>query len=197
MASPTVSLCIPVYAPAPRHLERLLASIAAQHHDALEVVLTDDSATPDLDVIVERSGLDAVTVVRNPERLGMVANWNEAGRRASGELMMVLGQDDELGEGLVARYLDAFTEVPEAVACSSGEVWIDDDDNEVGVPRRPNRRERIFVAQRRYVLDQDTLVRLCLRNGQVYGEPSAVMFRRDAFAAVGGYRPEIDRKSVV
>ena len=191
MASPTVSLCIPVYAPAQRHLERLLASIAAQHHDALEVVLTDDSATPDLEAIVDRSGLDAVTVVRNPERLGMVANWNEAGRRATGELMMVLGQDDELGAGLVDSYLAAFADVGDAVACSSGEVWIDDDDNEVAVPRRPNRRERIFVAQRRYVLDQDTLVRLCLRNGQVYGEPSAVMFRRDAFTAVGGYRAEM------
>ncbi|MBL8774596.1 MAG: glycosyltransferase family 2 protein [Acidimicrobiales bacterium] len=191
MAPPTVSLCIPVYEPQPRHLERLLASIAAQGHDGLDVVLTDDSATPGLDALVGRVGLADVTVVHNPQRLGMVANWNEAGRRATGELMMVLGQDDELGDGLIGRYLEAFAETPEAVACSSGEVWIDHDDREVAVPRRPNRRERIFVAQRRYTLDQDTLVRLCLRNGQVYGEPSAVMFRRAAFEAVGGYRQDM------
>lgn len=191
MAPPTVSLCIPVYAPRPHHLERLLASIAAQDHEQIDVVLTDDSATPGLERIVEACGIDAVTVVRNPRRLGMVANWNEAGRHATGEFMMVLGQDDELGDGLVASYLAAFAAVPEAVACSSGEVWIDDDDREVEVPRRPNRRERIFLAQRRYTLDQDALVRLCLRNGQVYGEPSAVMFRRAAFRAVGGYREDM------
>ncbi|MCB1018249.1 MAG: hypothetical protein KDB10_24390, partial [Acidimicrobiales bacterium] len=119
------------------------------------------------------------------------ANWNAAASGAGAPLMMVLGQDDELGPGLLARYLAAMVEVPDAVACSSGEVWIDDDGREVAVPRRPNRRERIFRAQRRYVLDQTTLVALCLRNGQVYGEPSAVLFRRSAFEAVGGYRAEM------
>ena len=191
MALPTVTLCIPVYAPRPHHLERLLASIAAQDHDRIDVVLTDDSGTPGLDDMVDACGIERVAVVRNPRRLGMVANWNEAGRHATGELMMVLGQDDELGEGMIARYLAAFAQVPEAVACSSGEVWIDEEDHVVAVPRRPNRRERIFVAQRRYLLDQDTLVRLCLRNGQVYGEPSAVMFRRAAFESLHGYREEM------
>ncbi len=191
MALPTVTLCIPVYEPETRHLQRLLASIAAQRHEGLDVVITVDAATPGLEELVERSGLATATVVRNPSRLGMVANWNEAARRASGELLMVLGQDDVLCDDLVARYVEAFADVPAAVACSSGEVWIDDEGREVAVPRRPNRREHIFVAQRRYVLDQATLVRLCLRNGQVYGEPSAVMFRRSAFEAVGGYRPDM------
>lgn len=191
MALPTVTLCLPVYEPETRHLQRLLASIAAQRHEGLDVVITVDAATPGLEELVERSGLATATVVRNPERLGMVANWNEAARRASGELLMVLGQDDVLADDLVARYVEAFADVPAAVACSSGEVWIDDEGREVAVPRRPNRREHIFVAQRRYVLDQATLVRLCLRNGQVYGEPSAVMFRRSAFEAVGGYRPDM------
>ena len=191
MSSPTVSLCIPVYAPQAHHLARLLASIRGQDHPGLDVVITDDGGSPGLDELVAASRLPAVQVVRNPRRLGMVANWNEAGSLATGELMMVLGQDDELGPGLVARYVEEFETAPAVVACSAGEVWIDDDGGEIEVPRRPNRRERIFVAHERYVLDQGELVRLCLRNGQVYGEPSAVMFRRSAFEAVGGYRAEL------
>ncbi len=191
MSPPTLSLCLPVYAARSHHLERLLASIAATRHPGLDVVITDDGDTPGLDGLVAASGLDAVSVRHNAHRLGMVANWNEAARHATGELMMVLGQDDELGPGMLERYVTEFVADPALVACSSGEVWIDDDGREVAVPRRPNRRERIFRAAPRYVLDQDELVRLCLRNGQVYGEPSAVMFRRAAFEAVGGYREEM------
>ena len=188
MSTPTVSLAIPVYAPQSRHLERLLASIRAQSHPSIEVVITDDGGFDGLDGLVAAAGLPMVSVEHNPRRLGMIANWNHAGGRATGELLMVLGQDDELGEDLVARYVAEFRADPSVVACSSGEVWIDDDGHEIEVPRRPNRRERIFVSQRRYLLDQDELLRLCLRNGQVYGEPSAVMFRRSAFEAIGGYR---------
>lgn len=190
MSPSTVSLVIPVFDPDLGHLARLLDSIAAQRRDGLDVVLTVDRAGDGLEAVVARAGL-ATTVVRNPRTLGMVENWNEAAGRATGDLMMVLGQDDELGPGLVERYVAELAAAPEVVAVSSGERWIDDRDRAVRVPRRPNRRERIFVSQPRYVLDQADLVRLCLRNGQVYGEPSAVMFRRRAFLAVGGYRTEM------
>ena len=190
MSPSSVSLAIPVFDPDLGHLERLLESISAQPVDGLDVVLTIDRAGDDLEAIVARSGL-AATVVRNPRVLGMVENWNEAAGRATGDLMMVLGQDDELGPGLLGRYVAELDATPEAVAVSSGERWIDDRGRPVEVPRRPNRRERIFVARPRYLLDQAELVRLCLRNGQVYGEPSAVMFRRWAFRAVGGYRAEM------
>jgi GT2 family glycosyltransferase len=39
------------------------------------------------------------------------------------------------------------------------------------------------------VLDHAEMVRMSLRSGQGFGEPSAVMFRRAVFTAVGGYDP--------
>ncbi len=190
MSAPSVSLCIPLWEPKPEHLRSLLASIQTQRHRPAEVVVVDDGRMADLEELVAEFSLDGVSVVRNPERLGMVANWNRSVALAGGELVMVLGQDDVLGDDLLARYVAEFRRDPEVVACSSGEIWIGDGDEEVEVPRRPNRRERIFLSADRYVLDQADLVRLCLRNGQVYGEPSAVMFRRSAFEAVGGYHEE-------
>ncbi|MGZ4964488.1 MAG: ATP-binding cassette domain-containing protein, partial [Limisphaerales bacterium] len=47
----------------------------------------------------------------------------------------------------------------------------------------------LMVTHDRYVLDHAEVVRLSLRNGQGFGEPSAVMFRRSVFTAVGGYDP--------
>lgn len=190
MSPLSVSLCVPLWEPQPHHLRSLLGSIRRQSYPALEVVIVDDGETGDLEALVADMGLPAVTVFRNERRLGMVANWNEAARRATGDLAMVLGQDDALGDGMIDRYAREFTRAADVVACSAGEAWIGDDDGELRVPRRPNRRERIFRKCDWYVLDQGDLVRLCLRNGQVYGEPSAVMFRRSAFEAVGGYRAE-------
>lgn len=191
MSPTTVSLAVPVFEPDPGHLARLLGSIAAQRRHGLDVVLRVDRGGPEVEAAVAASGLAATRVVRNPEPLGMVDNWNAAAALATGELMMVLGQDDELGPGMIDRYVAELAAAPGVVAVSSGEQWIDGHDRVVDVPRRPNRRERIFVDLPRYLLTQDDLVRLCLRNGQVYGEPSAVMFRRSAFEAVGGYRPEM------
>ncbi len=191
MSPTSVSLAVPVFEPDPHHLARLLASIRDQARAELDVILRVDRAGPEVESVAAASGLAAVQVVRNPEPLGMVANWNAAAALATGELMMVLGQDDELGRGMVERYVAELVAAPGVVAVSSGEHWIDEHDRPVDVPRRPNRRERIFVEQPRYVLTQDDLVRLCLRNGQVYGEPSAVMFRRSAFEAVGGYRTDM------
>jgi GT2 family glycosyltransferase len=55
----------------------------------------------------------------------------------------------------------------------------------------------VFVHGNRYVLDHAELVRLSLRNGQGFGEPSAVMFRRSAFESVGGYDPRFEHAADV
>src|SRR5215217_3348041 len=105
-ASLSVSLCVPTWEPGAAHLGALLASIRAQALDDLEVVVSDDASSTDVAGLVEEAagGLD-VRVVRQPRRLGMVANWNAAAALAGGDLMMVLGQDDELGPGMLAQYL--------------------------------------------------------------------------------------------
>ena len=49
----------------------------------------------------------------------------------------------------------------------------------------------------RYVLGHEELVRLSLRNGNAYGETSAVMFRRSVFATIGGYDPSFEHAADV
>jgi GT2 family glycosyltransferase len=174
----------------------LVDSFAQQKHPDLDVVMVDD-ASPGLD---DRA-LDALlapfrdrataagfalTWTRNDTNLGMVGNWNRAVCAGSGELAMCVSQDDELGPGMLAAY-EAELADPGVALVSSAEEFIDEDGRPL--PRRLNvgHRHHVFVERDRYVLDHAELVRLSLRNGQSFGEPSAVMFRRSVFDAIGGY----------
>ena len=194
---PSVSLCVPLYRPDPRYLARLVESFAAQQYHNLDVVMVDD-ASPGIDA----AALDALLAplrerlagagcafarARNERNLGMVGNWNAAVAAGSGELTMCVSQDDELGPGMLTAYVAEFVADPGVVLVSGAEQFID----EAGRPleRRLNvgHRHHVFVRDARYVLDHEELVRLSLRNGNAYGETSAVMFRRSVFAAIGGY----------
>jgi len=156
-----------------------------------------DDATPGLDGVALDDFLAPLakraaaagfrlTWARNDRNLGMVGNWNRAVRAGSGELGMCVSQDDELAPGMLAAYVAELAD-PGVALVSSAEDFIDDDGRPL--PRRLHvgHRHHVFVERDRYVLDHTELVRLSLRNGQSFGEPSAVMFRRSVFDAVDGY----------
>lgn len=189
---PSVSLCVPLYRPDPRYLARLVDSFVAQDYPELEVVMVDD-ASPQLDSAALESMLAPlrdrlpIASARNDRNLGMVGNWNRAVAAGHGELTMLVSQDDELGAGMLAAYVAEFVADPAVVLVSGAEEFIDEHSRPL--PRRLSvgHRHNVFVHRDRYVLDHAEVVRLSLRNGQGFGEPSAVMFRRSAFAAVSGY----------
>ncbi|MGH3927691.1 MAG: glycosyltransferase family 2 protein, partial [Pseudonocardiaceae bacterium] len=189
MPTPTVSICVPTYEPVPRQLLALLESIAAQAYPGLEVVVCDDASRRSETATILAAAPAELTVrfFRNDYNLGMVGNWNQAIRHARGALIMLVDQDDELAPGMIARYEREFAD-PGVMLCSGGEVFIGDH-GEPARRREPvNRRHRIYRHRQRYVLDQGDVIRLSLRNGQGFGEPSGVMFRWEAWEAVGGYR---------
>lgn len=185
MTRPRVSICIPTYEPSPTFLAELLDSIERQRYPALEVVVFDDASRRDVAGMVgHRPG---VRFRRGDANVGMVGNWNRAVEASTGELAMVVHQDDVLEAGLLNAYTAEFDRDDDVVLCSCAEVFVDEE-GRVSQRREPvNRRSHIYRRRRRYVLEHRELVRLSLRNGQAYGEPSAVMFRRAAFDRVGGY----------
>jgi GT2 family glycosyltransferase len=119
----------------------------------------------------------------------MVGNWNRAVATGQGELTMLVSQDDEFGAGMLAAYTAEFVADPGVVLVSGSEEFIDEDSRPSSHKTMVGHRHNVFVHRDRYVLEHAELVRLSLRNGQSFGEPSAVMFRRSAFLTVGGYDP--------
>ncbi len=153
-----------------------------------------DDASPELDtealeaMLAPRREHIPITLSRNAHNLGMVGNWNRAVAAGHGELTMLVSQDDELGAGMLAAYTAEFAD-PGVVLVSGSEEFIDENSRPSAHKTSVGHRHKVFVRRDRYVLDHAEVVRLSLRNGQGFGEPSAVMFRRSVFTAVGGYDP--------
>jgi GT2 family glycosyltransferase len=185
----SLSVCIPTFEPDPAQLAALLGSIRDQHAPDLEVVVVDDASASDVEAMVSpwRARLD-LSFSRNPTNLGMTANWNAVVGRSSGALVLLVGQDDVLGSGMIRRYTAELERHPDTVLCGGGEILVDGAGRPLRRRAGATHRSRIFRTHERYELDRDELVALCLRNGQAFGEPSSVMFRRDVFDRVGGYR---------
>ena len=92
--SPFISICIPAY----KHvhfLERLLDSILTQTYTDYEIVITDDSPDNSVAEIVERFKTKAeIRYFKNVQPLGTPENWNEAIRKANGEWIKIMHNDD-------------------------------------------------------------------------------------------------------
>lgn len=90
-----VSIVIPAFNP--RFFAMALQSALGQTQEYLEVLVCDDSEGDEIEAIVRSAqGRVPVRYVRNPKRLGFVANLIQAVELASGELVKVLCDDDRL-----------------------------------------------------------------------------------------------------
>lgn len=96
VSAPLISFGIPAYN-RPELLAETLASIATQTASAnYEVVVCDDGTSPETPATVARFPADKFFYYRNQPSLGPVGNWNEVIRRARGDWVMVLHEDDTL-----------------------------------------------------------------------------------------------------
>lgn len=96
MKAPLITFGIPAYN-RPALLAETLASIAAQTADIdYEVIVCDDGGLPETASLIARFPSDRFFHVRNATRLGPVQNWNECIRRARGQWVSILHEDDTL-----------------------------------------------------------------------------------------------------
>ena len=79
--SPAVVFGLPLY-DAAEHLPEALESLLGQTEPDIAVVCVDDGSDPAVEAIVRRYADPRVHYERNPERLGMAANWRRAFARA-------------------------------------------------------------------------------------------------------------------
>jgi len=103
--APLITFGIPAYN-RPHLLAETLASIAAQTAAVdYEVVVCDDGQTEDNRRVVEQFPATRFFYHPNRPALGPVGNWNECLRRARGQWVMVLHEDDTLYPWYLATVL--------------------------------------------------------------------------------------------
>jgi glycosyltransferase involved in cell wall biosynthesis len=132
--SPSVNVCIPTYNRRSR-LEQSSASVLAQDHDNLELLILDNASTDDTEPFGrDLARRDArVRYVRQPRNIGMVPNFIDALARARGEYFMWLSDDDHVDPAYVRRCVEWLLDHPDySVACGHakyyrGDEWVVDD----------------------------------------------------------------------
>ncbi len=102
--NPKVSICIPVFRDLKNYLfkeqvTRCLNSIFTQKYEDYEVIITDDTFDNSAEILVNEivkkyNCTEKLKYFKNNERKGSPENWNEAIRRASGNYIKILHQDD-------------------------------------------------------------------------------------------------------
>lgn len=187
--APGVAVAVPLWRPSRPYVRELLESLAAQTRPPDELVLADQEhpSCRWAAQMAESLGLPC-TLVDTSEVVGMAANWNAAVRSTSREWVLLAHQDDALLphslELLEAAHGDAASGV---VQVSGHEIRVDETGEIIRAMPRTNHRGFIFLDRFLYELDYDDLAYLMLRNGQVFGEPSSMLFSRDAFRRSGGF----------
>lgn len=94
MGNPLISICIPAYKRV-EYLSRLLNSIVSQKFADFEVVVTDDSPDQQVEKLCRSfESTLPITYFRNDQQLGTPGNWNESIRRARGQWIKLMHDDD-------------------------------------------------------------------------------------------------------
>lgn len=171
---PKVSVLIPTFKYA-RFLPEAIESVMAQDFKDFELIISDDASNDgSAEIIQGYVRRDPRVRAHIQERnLGMVANWNWCLSQASGLYVKFLFGDDRLNSpqalGRMALMLDLN---PQATLAASARLILDEDSNAIEIwdeLGNEGRQKGIGVIAR------------CLcRDRNLIGEPSAVLFRREA-----------------
>ena len=112
--NPLISICIPAYKRID-FLKRLLHSISIQTFLDFEVVVTDDSASPEVAKLCDEYGkLFLLRYYKNEKPFGTPENWNEAIRKANGSWIKIMHDDDWFpDEDSLEEYVEAIYDYPD------------------------------------------------------------------------------------
>jgi glycosyltransferase involved in cell wall biosynthesis len=119
-----VSIALPVYNGGPG-LASVIASVLAQSHSRLELVISDNASTDETQEICRRFARSDRRLVyqRQPTNIGLLNNYISAAERSSGAYVRWIGDDDSLEPEYVARTLEAFAEDERRVVVTTQIVY--------------------------------------------------------------------------
>jgi glycosyltransferase involved in cell wall biosynthesis len=174
-----VSVCIPAYQ-AGRFIRSTLESVLAQTFTDFEVVVLDNGSTDDTAAIVAGIGDPRIRLERNDAVLPLPANWNRVVRLSRSPLVKVLCADDVIYPHCLQSQVAALAAAPSAALVACRRDLVDAD----GATIYSGGGLRWLLGPR----TRTEVIRAIVRHGgNPIGNPSSVLFRRDAFEAAGGF----------
>jgi glycosyltransferase involved in cell wall biosynthesis len=175
----TVSPLVTVYVPCRnygRFLTQCVESVLTQLYTNWELILVDEASEDDTASIVENLHQrcpDRITVIRNPEPLGLQKLANRVLGMAKGKYTMRVDADDWLDEGALLLMVSKLEASPDAGLVYGNYFYTNAEGDVLGVERR----HHLGVED---------------RVGHLPPHGACTLFRTRALKAVGGYSEDID-----
>jgi len=196
-----VSVCIPTYN-GERFLGDALTSLAQQTYPDLEIILSDDGSKDRTAKILEEFAATSphpCRIYRNPQR-GMVNNWNFCIQQARGVYIKFLFQDDRLDPDCIRKLVNlAETDAEMGLVFCPRRLDITDDAAGIEILQIVAQRGRHVHQYWRHLNPCQPGTTL-LADCQLWrfplnkiGEPTAVLLRKSAVEAVGGFDPDLSQ----
>jgi len=123
-SEPTVSVVISVYRRA-KYLEQAIQSALSQNYRSLEVIVTEDGCSREVEEVMNRFNDPRLRYIRNDPPLGAAANKLAAWRIAKGSLLVNLDDDDLIDPEFLSTLVPPLVAHPEATV-SFCDHWIID-----------------------------------------------------------------------
>jgi glycosyltransferase involved in cell wall biosynthesis len=189
--APMISICIPVYNGG-KYLRYTIESALSQTYRDFEIVIVDDQSTDDSSAIIEEfSRRDSrIRTFRNSDRNGLVGNWNECIRKASGVWIKFLFQDDLMSEVCLERmikFYQSFEKGHKVIFCKR-ELMLENGFSGDENYRRIRDRKYIWdIYPRKPFITTTVTARLIVKysGSNIFGEPSSFLIHRTIFDQFG------------
>jgi glycosyltransferase involved in cell wall biosynthesis len=172
-SAPLVSVVMPVYN-GQLHLARSVESVLRQSFSDFELLIIDDGSTDGSRDIIDRyrAGDSRITLIRQPHS-GLIVALNRGCEVARGRYIARLDSDDIAIQNRFELQFHHMERHPEIVLLGGGFECIDADGLVLFVMSWPGRNDGLH----------DYLLLDC------YIAHTTIMFRREFFLTIGGYRP--------
>lgn len=197
---PLISVCIPTYN-GEKYLQETLESIQLQTYSNVELIISDDSSIDKtLDIIKKFKVISKYPVFlyhHNPTGIG--SNWNNCIKKANGELIKFLFQDDVMEYNCLERMVSVYNKNPQAGLIASKRSFIVEK-NVIGETTNnwieKYRDLQIGLQHQKadiLILDKAVFKRSDFRKSPLnkIGEPSVVLFRKDIVNQIGYFRADL------
>jgi glycosyltransferase involved in cell wall biosynthesis len=148
---PKVTIAIPTYNRV-GYLGQAIESALAQTYPNLEVIVSDNCSSDGTYGLVSAMGDSRIVLLRQEKNLGMIGNWNACLERATGEMFLLLSDDDYLEKQAIEKMVGAWLGCaqPERVGMVYCRTWeVDQHNRKLNIDPSPQSCEeaRDFALQ--------------------------------------------------
>lgn len=142
------SILIPTYNGA-NVLKDTLRSILSQSYTNYNIIINDDASNDNIEELVSSFGDGRIKFYKNETNLGYPLNLEECRKKADGDIIYLMGQDDILGSDALLHTYQAFKLSDEIGAVTRPYYWFDKDIRKpvrIKEQLNPNRNEIVTIT---------------------------------------------------